>query len=296
MGAFVRAADWVDYEQRFELVSAYVSEHLSEPLDLITLSQVAGFSPKHWHRVYTAAFGESLSALVRRLRMQRASSLLANSTTPIAEIAKQCGYPNLASFTRAFAASFGMPPARYRLTGTHTEFRRASTDYDVGAFDVEIREIPSINCFAVAHHGSYFEINEAFAALDSWYVAQGWGTQGVDPYERQLYGVFLSDPSSTEVDELRSLACATRQPGQTIDPNIVAAAGVFEYTIEGGDYAVLTHTGPYAEMPAKYEWFFGCWVMASGSQLAERPNVEKYVTLPQVTHPAENITEMWLPL
>lgn len=292
----MRAAEWVDYEQRFELVSAYVSEHLSDPIDLITLSQVAGFSPKHWHRVYTAAFGESLSALVRRLRMQRASSLLANSTTPIAEVATQCGYPNLASFTRAFAAAFGMPPARYRLTGTHTEFRRARNDFDVSAFAVEIREMPSIDCFAVEHRGSYFEINEAFASLERWFTAQGLGAQASRSHQRQLYGVFLSDPSSTELDDLRSLACATRPREHVVEPNTAANREVFEYTIEGGDYAVLTHTGPYAEMPAKYEWFFGCWVVANGSQLAERPNVEKYVTLPQLTHPAENITEMWLPL
>lgn len=55
---------------------SHVYEHLEERLDLIRLAEVAGFSARHWHRVFSSAFGESLPSLVRRVRMQRALELV----------------------------------------------------------------------------------------------------------------------------------------------------------------------------------------------------------------------------
>lgn len=94
-GDDVRAEHWIDYEERFDVVLAHVHDHLAEPLDLVVLAQVAGLAPRHFHRVFTSAFDETLAALVRRLRMQRASDLLANSTTPVAQVAALCGYPDV---------------------------------------------------------------------------------------------------------------------------------------------------------------------------------------------------------
>lgn len=67
------------YEDRFDLVLSYVYEHLDQPLDLIRLAEVAGMSARHWHRIFSAAFGESLPALVKRVRLQRAVALLADN-------------------------------------------------------------------------------------------------------------------------------------------------------------------------------------------------------------------------
>jgi AraC family transcriptional regulator len=287
------ARDWIDYEERFDVVLNHVYEHLAEPLDLMVLADVAGLSPRHWHRVYSSAFGETLSALVKRLRMQRASFLLANSNTPIGSIAAECGYPNVSSFTRAFRAVHGLPPARYRQVGTHTSFRKAQAVFNADAFKVDIRTVEPIQCLSVNHRGPYLGISQAFADLGMWYAAHGFAAE-----EQQFYGVFHSDPSAVPEAELRSRACFERPPGLGGEPTPLAegAAEVEPYTVEGGTYAVLTHTGPYADMPAKYEWLFGCWVVHSGRALAERPVVERYLTLPQDAAPEDTLTEMWLPL
>lgn len=112
------------YEDRFDLVLSYVYEHLDQPLDLIRLAEVAGMSARHWHRIFSAAFGESLPALVKRVRLQRAVALLADNV-PIAEVATQCGYPNVSSFTRTFRSAVGVTPGEYREHGTHVDLRIA---------------------------------------------------------------------------------------------------------------------------------------------------------------------------
>jgi AraC family transcriptional regulator len=290
----VRAEHWIDYEERFDVVLAHVHEHLAEPLDLVVLAQVAGLSPRHFHRVYASAFDETLAALVRRLRMQRASDLLANSTTPVAQVAAQCGYPDVSSFTRAFTAAHGVPPARYRAVGTHEGFRRATVARDPGAYDVEIRATDPIACLSVRHRGSYLDIDQAFTDLAVWYAAHGH-----DRAAQRHLGVFLSDPTSTPVEDLRSRACfplPDANAPEDIRPLADGAAEIEEHTVEGGAYAVLTHRGPYSDMPAKYAWLFGCWAPHAGVALADRPVVEQYLDHPAGAPPSEVRTEMWLPI
>lgn len=289
----MRAGDWMNYEERFDAVAAHISDHLSEPLDLVRLAEVAGLSPKHWHRVFTSAFGESLAALVKRLRLQQAAFLLATTDLPTADIAATCGYPNVASFTRAFSAVYELPPGRYRAAGTHMAFARARTTFDPVAFTVEIRQVAPIDCLAVAHRGPYLNIGDAFRDLQVWISANSfdWDAQ-------QLFGVFLDDPTRSPEAELRSLACLPRPTDFTDRPRSLAvgAAEIVDWSIDGGTYAVLRHEGPYSDMPAKYKWLFGCWVVASGHQLAELPVVERYLGPPHVTGPNHLLTEMWLPL
>ncbi len=284
---------WINYEERFDLVVSHIYDNIDRPLDLPSLADVAGLSAQHWHRVFASAFGESIVALVKRLRMQKASHLLANSTDAVAQIAAECGYPNVQSFTRAFNSVYGMPPARYRSSGTHSEFQHARAHFDPTSFEVEIRQIAAIDCLAVNQKGPYLTIGQAFTDLAIWYSAHG-----LDPDAQRFIGVYGDDPTTKPESELISSACFERPPEIVGVPVPIApdAAIVRELTIQGGTYAVLKHRGPYADMRSTYEWLFGCWVMSSGYQLADKPLVEVYLNSPKDTAPADLETEMWLPL
>ena len=48
------------------------------------------------------------------LRVRRAANLLANSETPIAQIAKETGFQSPAYFSRFFRKGTGMSPVQYR--------------------------------------------------------------------------------------------------------------------------------------------------------------------------------------
>ncbi len=284
---------WIEYEERFDVVLTHIYDHLDEPLDMVRLAEVAGFSPRHWHRVFVSAFGESLPALVKRLRIQRAVSLLVSGTAPIREIAIECGYPDVPSFTRVFRATTGTTPADYRLTGGHADLRAARAHHDPGAFAVEIRNLPEIDCLAVRHYGSYLRIDRAFHDLRIWLAAHGYDWADV-----QMYGVYLSDPTLTAEADLESMACVTRPAGLTaqLRPLSPDAAPIEPVTIRPGPYAVLEHVGAYADMPDTYAWLFGCWVPHTGHRLADHPVVERYLSRPQEHGPTTNTTELLLPL
>jgi AraC family transcriptional regulator len=67
-------------------------------------------------------------------------------------------------------------------------------------------------------------------------------------------------------------------------------------TTPGGDYAVLRHKGPYADMRAAYVWMFGTWLPQSGREPADAPVLEEYLNNPRDTPPTELLTDFYLPL
>jgi AraC family transcriptional regulator len=91
------------YEDRILRVLSYIHDNPAGDLSLDTLADVAAMSRFHWHRVYRAMTGETCAQAVRRVRLHRGSIWLVQSDRTIDQIATDCGYPNSASFSRAFA-------------------------------------------------------------------------------------------------------------------------------------------------------------------------------------------------
>ncbi|HLJ63418.1 MAG TPA: helix-turn-helix transcriptional regulator [Stellaceae bacterium] len=85
-------------------------------------------STYHWHRIYHAVRGETIAATVKRLRLQRAAVDLAQTAKTVEAIAPRAGYGSVQAFTRAFSEAYGLPPAKYREEGSHTEFKRGRLD------------------------------------------------------------------------------------------------------------------------------------------------------------------------
>ena len=266
-------------------VVEHVHAHLDEPLDLMTLADIAHLSPHHWHRVYHALYGETLAATVKRLRLHRAAGWLANTAWPIEQVARQSGYPNLQSFTRLFKGVYGLPPARYRAAGQHTEFAGMTRTESGAAHPLDVRLLPALKVVAIEHTGPYMQIGRGFDALFGRVAALGLVRPGM-----RMLGRFFDDPSCVPEAELRAQACiAGCAPGAVVAP-------LLRTTIPAAECAVLVHTGPYATMAAAYRWLFGEWLVQSGREPADAPVVEEYMNSPRDTAPADLITHIHLPL
>lgn len=276
---------WAAYERRLLRVSAYIYEHLDEDLDLDRLSDIACLSAHHWHRVYRAVHNETLAMTVRRLRLHRAAGDLVRSDRSVRDIAARWGYPNLQSFTRAFAAAYGMPPARYRRNGPHRAFEPEHGKETFRMYDIAIRTIPEQTLLSVPHTGSYMGIGKAFEALYGALYSRNIFTP-----DMRMIGLFLDDPDLVPEDKLRSYACVTA------NADVPADAPLERRMLAGGDYAVLRHKGPYADMGAAYRWLYATWLPASGRSIRDEVMFEAYLNNPRDVPPNELITEICLPL
>ncbi len=69
-----------------------------------------------------------------------------------------------------------------------------------------------------------------------------------------------------------------------------------EMVLQGGRHAVLTYTGPYADMRQAYRWFLGTWLPKSGHEAADAPIFEAYLDDPRHVPHSELRTLIHLPL
>lgn len=281
------------YQQRFARVFDYIYAHLDEPLDLYQLADVACVSPYHWHRLYQSVYGETLAVTVKRLRLHRAAGELVNTGRSVEKIAAGSGYAGVASFNRAFSEVYGMPPARYRLEGSHTVFVAAEQAAAGIAMESDAMNMHAVTIThqeplvvtGLNHHGSYMNIGNAFEKLFGWFFMQH-----ADRMPVRMLAIYYHDPSSVAEADLRSMACMSGLA------DVELPEGFSRQTLPGGEYAVLRHKGPYANLAGTYQWFFGVWLPQSGRLPADQPCYEEYLNNPRDVTPAELLTDIYVPL
>ncbi|MEN0109770.1 MAG: AraC family transcriptional regulator [Planctomycetota bacterium] len=83
-----------------------------EPIDAV--ARRLGLSRRRFTTLFREVTGESWLVHTRRLAIDHASRLLAETDAPIAAVAFECGFGDLSSFYRRFKALRGTPPAEWR--------------------------------------------------------------------------------------------------------------------------------------------------------------------------------------
>jgi AraC family transcriptional regulator len=137
----------------------------------------------------------------------------------------------------------------------------------------------------VRHVGPYQECGKAWQTL----MALA-GQHGLLAPGALSIGIGHDNPDVTPPDKLRYDACLT------VAGNFQAVEGLALQEIPGGEYAVATLRGPYAQLPDAYRWIFRDWLPASGRKLRHAPCYEIYVTDPRTTAEADLVTEIYVPL
>lgn len=272
-----------DYQRQLDAVSEYIYTHLDEDLDLGRLADVACMSPYHWHRVYHGLRGETAAETVRRLRLHRAAGYLVETEWPVRAVADRSGFSNVQSFTRIFKSCYGVPPATYRSTGVHTEFR-APGAAGLPDHPVDVRDSPPLVLASSPHRGSFLDIGRAFGRVQNAVADLPVGDRP------RMIAIYYDDPELIAERELRSRA------GIVIGEHDRTPDGLQRVTIPGGRHAVLRYRGPYASMHAAYQWLYGTWLPDSGVRPGDHPVFEDYVTDPVVTDPRDLLTDIYLPV
>ncbi len=91
----------------------YMVAHLEDPIGLPDVAAAANSSPSHLSRLFTAEFGQGPTQYLRRLRLERAGTLLRSGRANVTEAALAAGYASLGQFSRAFTAHHGRPPSAF---------------------------------------------------------------------------------------------------------------------------------------------------------------------------------------
>ena len=86
----------------------------STRLTLAAAARRADMSPQYFSRTFTAQVGVSFRDFVLTNRLDRARTLLSETTMTVGEVARALGYADTYLFSRQVSARFGQPPSRLR--------------------------------------------------------------------------------------------------------------------------------------------------------------------------------------
>jgi AraC family transcriptional regulator len=303
MKSIMRSGTEQTYQERILRVLVYIQEHLDEPLSLEALARVARFSPFHFHRIFGAMVGESVKEHIRRLRLERAAYRLQFSNQRVIHIAFEAGYESHESFIRAFRAMFGTSPSGYRKQHRERIRRRAPSrvhylpegrlaDFkplERGGPPMEVRlEILAPMQVAFLRHVGPYE-DEQFT--QTWEKLLTWArSQGLLGPRTLKIGIGYDNPHVTPADKLRYDACITT------DPPVSPEGEIGTQEISGGEYAVITHKGPYENLHKTYAYLYGDWLPQSGREPADMHGFVIHRKGPRDTAPEDLVTDIYMPL
>ena len=111
---FSAQADDPVYSEDILHALRYMEEHLSEPVKLETLAQIAGLSPTGLIWKFDRQLKTTPMQYLISLRMQLAKQLLLESDLTVTQIAEQCGYGDVYYFSNAFRQHTGINPTAFR--------------------------------------------------------------------------------------------------------------------------------------------------------------------------------------
>ena len=107
-----------EYTARINRVMDYIGQNIDKSIDLSVMADIASFSPYHFHRIFACIVGETPNNFLSRIKLEKAAQLLQdNEKMVITDIAFQCGFNNVSSFSRSFKAYFGVNAKEFRLQG-----------------------------------------------------------------------------------------------------------------------------------------------------------------------------------
>lgn len=311
------------YTSRINRVIDYIEFNIAEgDLSLKKLSSVAGFSPFHFHRIFTAMMDETLNQFIQRVRVEKAAMMLAaNPKKNMTEIAFDCGYSGSAQFSRSFREKFGVTPSQWRKDKLYNDDSNIcqnesntgeiisnkgkdnvhARDYDkeniirrmnmksIKPDSVEVKKLPEVTVAYVRHVGPYKGDASLFEKLIG-RICSWAGSRDLLGPDTKLICVYHDNPEVTDENKLRVSVCLTVPENAKVDSEIG------KMKIEGGTYV----TAHFEINPDGYQdawnWVYGQWLPESGYQPDDKPCFELYGPDPKDHPQGKHIFDICVPV
>lgn len=92
----------------------YIKENAASDINLNTVAEKFGRAPAYISALFKKGTGMGFNEYVTSIRMDMAKQMLADTSIPISEVSKMCGYFSSKYFSVVFKNTFGISPTAYR--------------------------------------------------------------------------------------------------------------------------------------------------------------------------------------
>lgn len=276
-----------EYINRINKVLIYIDENLETDLSLETVSNIAFYSPFHFHRLFKAITSEPLNTYIIRKRIERSAMMLIhNNEYNIAEIAIKFGFKNDSTFSRTFKKIYRQSPTEFRKANLGNLSKIGKEDSKIGKVNfiteeyicninnlkhwikmnakIEILEMPKMNLAYVTQIGKT-GIEDAFLRILKWATPKGILAKS----ETHVCRVFHDSFKVTEADKVRMSIGILSIHNLEVDNNVGLT------TIENGKQIVGHFVIDQKEFEKSWDSLF-IWMNENGYKKADRFPFEIY--------------------
>lgn len=99
---------------RLDRVADWISKRAGGSVTVVEAARVARVTPAAFSRFFRRESGKTFSVYVNDVRCGEACVKLRQSSKPIAQVARECGFHSLAHFNRQFRRRMGLTPRAFR--------------------------------------------------------------------------------------------------------------------------------------------------------------------------------------
>jgi AraC family transcriptional regulator len=286
-----------EYRNRINKVVGYIEQNLDSKLTLQLLSEQAGISQFHLHRLFLIYTGEPISGFIRRTRLATGFSEVQGKpgSSTVQDTAILVGYDSVSAFVRAFRMRFGFTPKSGSISRSKSlllwRTQRSDSDKVVNEpVRMEVRPPQIIvGVMELGYHGRSFQ-----------------------KAAERAYSRVLGRVSEHNLHQNIGRACATMFDDPDLcNPNEVRYFGGFEWlvprppdgvgleniTLSSGAYAVFVHRGSYRNLWQTWNSAYRNWLPNSNCSLGDSIPFEIYINDPRIVKKEKDlITEIFLPI
>lgn len=295
------------YQERIDRVLDFIATHLDGDLSLRKLSRVACFSPFHFHRLFQAHTSETLNEHVRRIRLERAASLLrAAPERRITDVALTVGFAGLAEFSRAFKRHFGLNASAWdrRSPLPNSKISKAPLPFPLYSvkeledwkkskgLKVHVVTFPAAKYSYIRVHNPYgsARLVEAYNDLMQWLAGRGVALKDtvvvgmsqddptITPHEKCRYDMGAAFAFADQPGILREVL---RERGGRHRESPPLKAGLSSRTFAEEHVAVMRASGGIDEVGRVWQYLYRCWLPESRYEPGDSPAMEIFLKLPE---------------
>jgi AraC-like DNA-binding protein/ligand-binding sensor protein len=95
----------------------YIWENYTRKISLQEIAEASGLSAPYFSTIFKEEMGENLSNYLNRLRVEKATTMLAETELTLNEIASACGFEDQSWFSKIFKSFTSLSPGKYREKG-----------------------------------------------------------------------------------------------------------------------------------------------------------------------------------
>ncbi|WEK68851.1 MAG: helix-turn-helix domain-containing protein [Candidatus Chryseobacterium colombiense] len=240
-----------EYKKRIVKTIQFIDNNLDMELSLEKVSEIAAYSPFHFHRIFRLITGETVQNYITRKRIEKSAFYLAlRKNLNIKDIYHQFGFSNHSAFNRTFKKYYGTSPSDFRKSAPENfhkvQCKQSKNGQIDTAFDqyicnienllnwrnmnlkIKVTELQEMNLAAVMSLG-IANVESSYNILIDWAKAKK-----IFPKENvKMLSVYHDSFKVTPPDKVRIHAC------MLLEEALKKQEGeVFQETIEAGKFII----------------------------------------------------------